>query len=268
MPKATARSLRREGASKPVDGLPYGYESFEQGLEQVEAQHVGSVGFGFVRFGVCLHEQSVGSGGDACAGYGLDELRHTSGDSGCLVGLLQGVCDVEYYGVSECLHFGDAAVVDNEVVIAECGTSLGDGYFIVAGVYDFLCCEFHGFGGKELSFFYVYSLSGLCSGYEQVGLPAEEGRYLEYVYVFGSDGCFGSGVYVGHYGDIECLAYATQDTEGFFVADSGEGVDARAVCLAVRAFEYVGYIEPPGYLDDVLGYVECHVFAFDDAWAG
>ena len=42
-----ARPLWGGGASKPVDGLPYGYESFEQGFEQVEAQHVGSVGFGF-----------------------------------------------------------------------------------------------------------------------------------------------------------------------------------------------------------------------------
>ena len=182
---------------------------------------------------MCLHEQPVGSCGDACAGYGLDELGHASGDSGCLVGLLQGVCDVEYYGVSECLHFGDASVVDNEVVVSECGASLGNGYFVVAGVYDFLCGEFHGFGGEELSFFYVYGLSGLCGGYEQVGLPAEEGRYLEYVYVFGSDGRFGGGVYVGHNGYAECFAYAAQDAEGFFVTDSGEGVDTRAVCLAV-----------------------------------
>lgn len=113
------------------------------------------------------------------------------------------MCDVEYYGVSECLHFGDASVVDNEVVVPECGASLGNGYFVVAGVYDFLCGEFHGFGGEELSFFYVYGLSGLCGGYEQVGLPAEEGRYLEYVYVFGSDGRFGGGVYVGHNGYAE-----------------------------------------------------------------
>ena len=101
-----------------------------------------------------------------------------------------------------------------------------------------------------------------------VCLPAEEGRYLEYVYVLGGDGRFGGGVYVGHNGDVECFAYAAEDTEGFFVSDSGEGVDARAVCLAVRAFEYVGDVEPPGYLDDVFGYVECHVFAFDDARAG
>ena len=32
-----ARPLWGGGASKPVDGLPYGYESFEQGFEQVEA---------------------------------------------------------------------------------------------------------------------------------------------------------------------------------------------------------------------------------------
>ena len=58
-------------------------------------------------------------------------------------------------------------------------------------------------------------------------------RHLEYVYVFGSDGRFGGGVYVGHNGYAECFAYAAQDAEGFFVTDSGEGVDTRAVCLAV-----------------------------------
>ena len=43
----------------------------------------------------------------------------------------------------------------------------------------------------------------------------------------------GGGVYVGHNGYAECFAYAAQDAEGFFVTDSGEGVDTRAVCLAV-----------------------------------
>ena len=84
----------------------------------------------------------------------------------------------------------------------------------------------HGFGGKELAFFYVYHLAGACGGYYQIGLTAKECRYLEYIHILcGHAGFFGS-VYVGHYRYIECFAHFAQYFKSLYVADACERVYA------------------------------------------
>jgi len=35
--------------------------------------------------------------------------------------------------------------------------------------------------GKELAFFYVHYAAGLCGGNQEIGLPGQEGRNLQYI---------------------------------------------------------------------------------------
>jgi hypothetical protein len=52
-----------------------GEQRLQQGLQQVEAQGVGAVGFGFGGIVVDLEEDAVDAGGDGGAGEHGDELR-------------------------------------------------------------------------------------------------------------------------------------------------------------------------------------------------
>lgn len=81
-----------------------------------------------------LDEQAVATGGDAGAGHGRNHVGTAAGYACGLVGLLQGVSDVEYHRAVVALHLGDAAVVDDKILVAERGAALGYGHAVVAGL--------------------------------------------------------------------------------------------------------------------------------------
>ena len=62
--------------------LADGYEVFEEGFGEVEAQHVGAVALGMGGVGVRLHEDAVGTHGDGGAGDGLYHVGTAAGDAG------------------------------------------------------------------------------------------------------------------------------------------------------------------------------------------
>ena len=254
--------------SAVCDGLADAYELGEEVFQEVEPEHVGAVAFGGFGLWVGLDEEAVGADGDACFGHGLDEAGHASGDSARLVGLLEGVGGIEDDGVAEGLHLWDAAVVDDEVLVAEGGAAFGEHDVGIAGFGHFLGGEAHGLGGEELAFLDVYGSACAGGGYEQVGLAAEEGGDLEDVDVLGGEVGFLCRVDVGDGGDAEGAADFFEHFQGFLVADAGEGVEAGAVGLAVGAFECVGDAQAVGDADDVFGDAHGHLFAFDDAGAG
>ena len=67
--------------SGAFDDLVDGEELFEDSVEVVQVEGVGSVGLGVRRVVVDLEEYSVDSGGDGGAGEHWDELRLASGDT-------------------------------------------------------------------------------------------------------------------------------------------------------------------------------------------
>lgn len=215
-----------------------------------------------------FHEDAVGTNGDGGLGDGLDELGLAAGHSAALVGLLEAVGTVHDDGAAEGLHGGQATEIDDEIGIAEGGAAFGEPDLVVTRVYDLLTGKVHGGRAEELPFFDVDYFAGFGGGDEEVGLPAEEGRDLEYVDVLGGHGGFGNGVDVGGGGQAEALAYLAEDFEGFFIADAGKTVDPAAVGFAVTALENVGNTQLVGNLSHPFCNLHGNVFAFDGAGAG
>ena len=108
-------------------------------------------------------------------------------------------------------HDGERAHVDDEVVVAEAGSALGEEDAGVAGRRDLFDGVVHVPGGDELAFLDVDGAAGLCGGDEQVGLAAEEGGDLEDVDGFGGDGAVGGFVDVGEDGKPGGFGEAAED---------------------------------------------------------
>ena len=176
--------------------------------------------------------------------------------------------DVEYHRAAVLLHLGYAAVVHDKVLVAEGGAALGYRNLRVACLAHFLHGVCHGSGRQELSFLDVYHLSGACRRHKQVGLTAEEGRNLKHVDKLGGHGGLWSRVDVGHNGYAVSVADFFKDVQRFKVADPCKGVEARAVGLAIGAFEHIGYAQAVGDLLYAAGYVESHLLPLYGTWAG
>ena len=73
---------------------------------------------------------------------------------------------------------------------------------------------------------------------------------------------------IGYHRYIKCLMYLAQDTQRFFIADTGKGVEARTVGLTVRTFEYIGDIPLIRDFYNRLGYTHGHLLTFDDTRPG
>lgn len=94
---------------------------------------------------MCLYEDSIGADGYARTRHGGDEVRASAGYSRTLVRLLERMCHVENNRTPVFLHFRYAAVIYNEILIAEGCAALGNGNMVVAGIADFLHSIFHSF---------------------------------------------------------------------------------------------------------------------------
>ena len=145
-----------------------------------------------------------------------------AGNSCRLIRLLQRVRYVEDYGASVFLHFGNPTVIDDKVLVTERCAAFGDCNLLVAGIAHLLHGVAHGVGRQELSFLDVDHLAGSGSGHQQVGLTAKECRDLQDVDIFRSHFSFLSGVYVGHYRDVECVAHLLQYPESLNVSYAGK----------------------------------------------
>ncbi|MNT89986.1 hypothetical protein D3C72_2308130 [compost metagenome] len=66
----------------------------------------------------------------------------------------------------------------------------------------------------------------------------------------------------------ESLPHFLQDFQRILVADTGKGIEAGTVCLAVRTFENIWYVQCTGNLYNLFCYAQGHVFAFYGTRAG
>jgi hypothetical protein len=247
--------------------LVEGEQGFENGLEEVEVEGVGAVGFCFGGVVVDFKEDAVNAGGDGGAGEQGDELGLAAGDAARGGGHLYGVGAVEDDG-GELAQDAEGAHVDDEVAVAEGGAALGERDALVAGGEDFADGVFHVAGGDELAFFDVDGAAGVAGGDEQVGLAAEEGRDLEDVGAFGGDFAVGGFVDVGEDGEAGGFGDGAEDAGAFAQAGAAEARDGGAVGLVVGGLEDIGDSQVGGNALDGLGHAAGVGFALDDAGAG
>ena len=199
---------------------------FEQSLHLVEAEHIGAVAFGHSRILMCCDENTIDSYGDTCTSHGLNQFGFAACNSGRLIRLLERVGHVENHWATVALHLGNAAVVDNEILIAESGAALGDGDRGIACISDLLYCETHRLRREELIFLDVDHTTGACGSYEKVGLSAEECGDLEDICIFSRYGSFFGCVNICNDRDRKSLANLVQYLKSLKVADTCERVKA------------------------------------------
>ena len=240
----------------------------EEAFGHVEPQHVGSVGFGDSGVGMGFHKDAVATHGYGCPADGFYHFGVAYRDTRGLVGTLEGVGDIDDYRHAVALHDGYAAEIDDEVLVAEGGAALGEHDVLVAEVLELVHGVCHGLGREELAFLYVDAASREGCGFEQRGLTAEEGRYLQYIDIGGCHCGFLLAVDVGDDGDAVAVAYGLEDVEAGLVSDACEGVDARAVGFAVGRFEGIGYMEPRCDVGQLFGNEKRGLLVFYNARTG
>ena len=106
------------------------------------------------------------------------------------------------------------------------------------------------------------------SGHQQVGLATEESGNLQHIDILGCHASLLGRVDIGYHGNLVGLTHPTQYLQGLLVANAGKGVEARAVGLAVRTLEHIGYLQRVGYLYNLLGNIHSHSLTLDYTRAG
>ena len=175
---------------------------------------------------------------------------------------------VEHHGETELLHHRDTTIVDYQVLIPEGGAPFGNHHPVVAGIDHLLGGKLHSLGREELPLLDIHHAARLSSGHQQVGLPAQEGGNLQHIDILGCHARLVGRVYIGHHRYLVGLAHPAQNRQSLLVADTGKGVESRAVGLAIRPLEYIGYLQRIGYLHNLFGNLHSHGLALDYTGAG
>lgn len=184
---AAARHSVRRLFSECVDRLPNPRQPFEKTFQSIQRQHIRPVAFRNGRVRMRFDKKTVDAGRDRCARNGFDHFGLPAGHAARLVGLLQRMGNVHNHGITEVLHRRDAAHIDDQVVITEGRAPVGQHHVRIARIADFPGGEGHRFRSEKLSLFDIDDLAGLRGGNQQIGLAAQESRYLQHVDVFGGD---------------------------------------------------------------------------------
>src|SRR5262249_5683273 len=128
------------------------------------------------------------------------------------------------------------AHVGNERVVAKRYPSFRDQDITVASAGNLGDHVRHVPGGEELSLFYIDGSAGPRRRRQEIGLTAEKGRYLQYVGYFGDRRALRWFMYIGEYGDSNCLSDLGKDRQCALEANSALAVCAGAIGLVERRF--------------------------------
>src|SRR5262245_36203576 len=113
-----------------------------------------------------LDKQPIDPRGEGSAGERFDELRLAAGSGAGCARELYGVSGVEDDGVTGGSHDGEAAHIDDEVVVAERGTAFGEPDLVVTGGGHLFSGMQDIVRGDELALFDVHDLGGAPGGDE------------------------------------------------------------------------------------------------------
>ena len=190
----------------------------EEVFEPVYGHNGGGVRFCLVGMWMDLNEKTVGACGDGSFGENRSHLAKAAGFIAEAAGLLNTVSGIEDDGTAKLFHFFDGGHIVDEAIVAEERSPFGQNDFIVAAAADFFDGIFHFFRREELTFFYIYRFSSIGTGTKQVGLPAEEGRYLKAIDDLCGNGGLGWFVDVGHNRQAGFTANSGEDLQALFEA--------------------------------------------------
>ena len=149
--------------------------------QQVELQRVGAVGQRSLRRVVDFDENAAHAHGNRGARQRLDELRLPAGDRAGAARQLHTVRGIKHYRPPRIAHDLEPAHVHHQVVVAERGSALGDDHLGIARGGHFFRGAVNIVRRHELSLLDVDDAAGATRGQQQIGLPAQEGGYLQNV---------------------------------------------------------------------------------------
>ena len=244
-----------------------GEQGFEETLEELEAEGIGSVGFGVGWVVVDFKKEAVNSGGDGRAREERNKLGLAAADAVGGGGLLHGVGGVEDDG-GERAHDGQRAEIDDEVVVAKGCAALGEEDALVTCRADLLEPVAHVPGRDELALLDVNGAPSAASGDQQIGLTAEESGNLQDVDGFGGDFAVGRLMNVGEDRQTGVFGEAAKDASSFHEAGTTETLYAGAIGLVVAGLEDVGNAEIGRDALDGFGHFACVGFGLDNAGTG
>lgn len=228
---------------------------------------VGCVGFSLVGGGVDFAEEAVDAVGGGGAGEGDDVVAVAAGFS-AEGGDLDGVGGVEDDGVAELAEEGEAAEVDDEVVVAEGGAALGEPEVAVAGGLGLVDDVAHVLRGHELGLLDVQRFARARGGDDEVGLSREEGGDLDHVQHLGGGGGLLRAVDVAEHTDADLALDLGEDAQALGESRAAVGGKRGAVGLVVAGLEHEIHRQPGAHVAQLAGDVQGERLAFDDAGSG
>jgi hypothetical protein len=143
---------------------------------------------------------------------------------------------VEHDGPAVASHDGQAAHIDDEVVVAERRAALGQKDSIVPGGCDFVGGVTDVGGRNELALFDVHDTACAAGGDEQIGLPAKERGDLNDVGDGGDGLGLGRLVDVGE-DEIALRLHTREDPKAFGESRTAVGIDTAAVGFVEAGLE-------------------------------
>ena len=144
---------------------------------------------------------------------------------------------VEYNTESIFLKPGYRSRVRDQCVVSETVPAFGDEIVLATKRFQFLRNVFNVPRSKKLALFYIHNSFCLCGCLQQVGLSAQEGRYLDYINPLSRNGCLFLCVNIGGHGNSEFLSDAVEKFAAFQALHAAKGADRTPVCLVVARFE-------------------------------
>ena len=219
-----------------ADGALDGEQRFQQRLEELQVEGVGTVGLGIGRVIVDFDEEAVDARGDSGAREQRNVLGLAAADAVGRRGLLHGVGGVKDDGRKP-PHDGQRTEIDNQVVIAEGCAALGKEDSLVARGVDFLNAMAHIPWSDELAFLDVVRAAGFTGGHQQVGLAAQKSGNLEDIDSLGCDFAVGRLVDISENGQAGIFGNAAKDARAFIEAGTAKALDAGAIRFVVAGFE-------------------------------
>ena len=147
-------------------------------------------------------------------------------DATGLVGLLQGMGDIQDDGHIKLLHNGNIPVIHHQILIAEHRAALSEHNLVVARLTHLLDGKAHSFARKELSFLDVHRLARLGGSHQEVGLAAEESWNLHDIDVFCGHRSFFGSMDIGHHGEFEFFSHFLQHFQSLFIANACERIQS------------------------------------------
>src|SRR5271165_2801845 len=162
-------------------------------------------------------------------------------------------------------HDGERAHVDNQIVVPEAGSALGDQYAVVPGHAAFFDCVLHVPRRNELPFLNIHRPLAHGGGHDQISLAAEEGWNLQYVGDFRNFGDIGGFVHIRKHGYVYFIFDLLQNTQSLHQSRPPKAAHRSPIGLIVRCLKNERNVEPSGYALDHLCHEQSVLLALDDA---